>query len=807
MADDQPRPAPSRRESQLVDELTRANHALRMSEARVRGLFEHAAMGVALIDVAGHARETNPALQRMLGYSAEELLRLSWRKLIHPDDMPASAAAFRKLVAREYDHYEIERRFLRRDGSALWAQITVSGIWEGDALTFLVETAVDVTERRQALAALRASEERFRTLATNAPVGIFETDADWNCTYVNEPWCEMTGLTPEQARGRGWVRVLPPEDWERFQHEWAPAVYAGEPTSDECRFVAPDGRLRWVWGTIVPRHDDTGATTGFVATIFDITARKHIEEELVRAREAALAASRAKSRFLANMSHDIRTPINAIMGMTEMALDSDLTTDQRQQLETVRDSARNLLGILNDILDISRVEAGKLALRVVPFDPRAPVDEAVQTLAGRAHAKRLELAATVAPDVPRTVAGDPLRLQQILVNLIGNAVKFTSAGSISVRVEAGRSDEIHFSVADTGIGIRADQRERVFDAFTQGDQAPTQEYGGTGLGLAICRQLVELMNGRIWVESELGRGSTFHVTVPLPAACAADRTPPRPPGAAPRPDVPERPLRLLVAEDNPVNRQVAVRMLAKLGHTVKVVENGRLALEEATQHRFDAVLMDVQMPEMDGLAATRAIRSAERETGDHVPIIALTAHVMSGDAERCLAAGMDAHLPKPIDLGSLREALAALARVPTTQTAGGAGAAPAPDPDAAASPVDLEAVLDRLGGDRDIVHEVIGALLREVPKLLSSVRSSAEAHDAPGLARAAHSLRGALLNVGATAAALAALDVERIGQAGDLARAEPACATLAREVGRATAALRGFVERHPAARVAQRVRE
>jgi PAS domain S-box-containing protein len=786
-------PVPSHRETQLLDELTRANHALRISEARVRGVFEHAAVGVALIDLAGHARETNPTLQRMLGYSGEELARIGWRRLIHPDDLHASASAFQGLVTRQYDHYETERRYLRRDGRPVWAQVTVSGIWEDDALVFLVETAVDVTERRRALAALRASEERFRTLATNAPVGIFEADADWNCTYVNERWCALAGITPEQAHGRGWVSVLPPEDWERFQHEWAPIVYAGEVANDECRFVAPDGRVRWVWGTIALRRDEAGATTGFVATTFDITARKQAEAELVRAREAALAASRAKSRFLANMSHDIRTPMNAIMGMTELALDSELNADQRQQLETVLDSARSLLGILNDILDISRVEAGKLALQQIPFDPRATVDEAVQTLAGRAQAKRLALVAAVAPGVPPEVAGDPLRLQQILVNLIGNAIKFTSTGTIAVRVEAGRSDDVHFSVADTGIGIRADQRERVFDAFTQGDQTAGQDHGGTGLGLAICRQLVELMSGRIWVESELGRGSTFHFTVPLPPACATDRTRPKPAPSAPSPQAAARPLHLLLAEDNPVNRRVATRMLAKLGYTVKVVENGRLALEEATQHHFDAVLMDVQMPEMDGLAATRAIRNAEQETGDHVPIIALTAHVMTGDAERCLASGMDAYLPKPLDLSSLRNALGAIARRPETAAPAAPPAAGA-TPQAAPGPVDMEGVFERLGEDRGIIQEVIGVLLREVPKLMSSIRSSVDTHDAPGLARAAHSLRGALLNVGATAAALAALEVEQLGKAGDLGRAEPACATLVHEVDRATTALRAYVE-------------
>jgi PAS domain S-box-containing protein len=544
-----------------------------------------------------------------------------------------------------------------------------------------------IIARVRAEEATREGEERFRVLAEMLPEIVYEIDAEGRVLFVNRQGLEITGYTPEDFAGGLTAEALfVPEDRPRLKANIGRVMRGEAIESHEYLAVSKDGRTFPVLARSTPILRG-GRAVGVRGIVFDISDQKSAESELCQAKEAAEASNRAKSEFLANMSHEIRTPMNVIIGISGLLLDTSLTAEQRRHIEMIEEAGDLLLSLINDILDFSRIEAGQLTLELTPFDLHAALTEAVGLFTPQAQQKGLELELIYEPGTPSTVVGDSGRIRQVLTNLIGNAIKFTDQGGIRVtahcKMQSPGHGTFHIAVRDTGIGIPEEKLGTVFEKFTQADTSTTRKYGGTGLGLAICSQLVRLMGGTIGAESEPGAGSAFWFTLPLPCTQAAGGAPDSK-GAAPAPErapgsestAPcETPLqaRVLVAEDNPLNQRATVMMLERLGCRADVASNGREAIEMLALFPYDLILMDCEMPVMDGLEATREIRALHGARGE-IPILAITAHTDPRVLEPCTAAGMNGHVLKPIKLPDLR---AALCRWLTARSAGQAGQPPA----------------------------------------------------------------------------------------------------------------------------------
>ena len=618
--------------------------------------------------------------------------------------------------------------------------------------------------------AARDQQELTEQILDQLPIPIFLKDRDGRFLRFNSRFEEFTQRSRAEILGRTIDDFASPR-WAAATHvEDEQAWATGRMVTTERRMATFDPPL----DVLVSRKViNSGGLSYMLGYFIDISEQRAARAAMQHAVESAEAASRAKSEFLANMSHEIRTPMNGILGMTELVLESDIDAHQRADLTLVKASADALLQIVDDILDFSKIEAGKLDIEEVPFDLRQLVGDTLRAMSLRARQKGLALAAEIPPAVPRIMKGDPGRLRQVLLNLVGNAIKFTGQGSVTVALaiaaEHGDRSDIVFAVRDTGIGVPQEQQHMIFEAFAQVDGSTTRQYGGTGLGLAICRRLVILMQGRIEVHSAPGQGSVFSFTVPLQHTGVAQASPLPPlavlapgqdlnrsageagllhgegegegdmaPAAAPPPSAAGAAtrggLRVLLAEDNPVNQRLAMRLLEKLGHRVTLVDNGLSVLDRAGHGDYDVILMDVQMPGLDGLAATRQIRLRESAHGGHVPIVAMTARAMAGDRERCLEAGMDDYLAKPVDSQQLREMLLRY------------------QPDSGHQLLDWRGALQRLDGDTELLLELAALFLHDGPQLWQELCAALASGDVSRSTRAVHSLKGVLVNFGAARA-------------------------------------------------------
>jgi len=611
----------------------------------------------------------------------------------------------------------------------------------------------EIAVRRQLQHELGEARQHVVDMAQGLPGVVYQSivrpDGSGEVVFGREAYYNLLGLDHGES-SLDWATlsaVVVAEDRERLKETMAQAVRTLGLFTIDFRVRGDDGP-RWIHIEAIPKRSNDPAVAGiWNGYAMDITERKRLEAELAASQEAANAANRAKSEFLANMSHEIRTPMNAIIGLAHLTLKTDLNHRQRDYLTKISGAAQSLLRIVNDVLDVSKIEAGQLQLEHIRFNVHSIFDDLISIVGHRLAEKGLELRMDVGAELPAHLMGDPLRLSQVLLNLANNAVKFTPRGFVAVRARvverAGDDVRVRFAIEDSGVGLTPDQCARLFHPFVQADSSTTRQFGGTGLGLSISKRLVELMGGEIGVDSEAGRGSTFWFTVRLKRAPAAEQAP-LAPSAAPPPDV--RGMRVLLAEDNPINQQVAMELLQGAGAAVDVAANGQEAVDAVLARDYDAVLMDLQMPVMDGLEAARAIRAHARFKD--LPIIAMTASVMSGDRDRCLAAGMQDHISKPVSVDQL---MTTLARWLPERPAGAAAAA-APERAAATAP-ELPAELDgfnvadglrRVGGDRGLYRRLLlqfhehsaraAADIREALVTGDRARAKAEAHTLKGVA-------------------------------------------------------------------------
>jgi PAS domain S-box-containing protein len=662
-----------------------------------------------------------------------------------------------------------------------------------------VERALVATEH--AVHELATSEARIRALVNTAVDGILTFDERGVVELFNPSAEPLFGCTAEEVVGQDVRRLIPAirppaNDGDAADAE-RPLVDAPEAPGRRWIGRRKDGSTFPLEMTLSEMRLDGRRV--FTVIVRDCSEREQAEAALRQAKDAAEAASRAKSEFVAMITHEIRTPLSGVIGMTNLLLDTPLNPEQRERAELARASGETLLGIIDDVLDFSKIEAGKLRLHLTEFDPHETIAAAADLFRDAARRKGLDLAVAVAADVPRLVRGDPGRVQQILTNLLSNAVKFTDRGEVAVEARMTARDDdggmLWIAVRDSGIGIASEQRAQLFQPFWQADSSATRRHGGTGLGLAICARLATLMDGQIGVDSAPGAGSTFWITFPVRAPAGAGAAAPPTVAVAPAAAA-ERALtapgRVLVVEDNRVNQRVATLMLEKLGYQADVASSGPEAIAAVERTSYVAVLMDCQMPGMDGFRCTAELRRREAITG-RLPIIAMTADAMEGARERCLAAGMDDYLAKPVQTRQLGLVLRRHVAAPDRALPAAPAPAAGPDSGESGAPVfDRDAALHRVDGDRELLREIIGLFVEDAPRRLAEIEEGLARTDLDQVRRAAHTLKGAAANLAAHRLQAMAVRLEATAKDGNVAAIPPVLIAARGELQRLTETLGRF---------------